>query len=247
MAEPRHLEHAPIAEAMVDFQTSLPDTFDMGRFQALAEALHDRYPVVEQQTQHQAFLRIGLGVSAADVKEPQLRGYVFRSADRLTIAQFRRDGFTFNRLRPYTSWDELRPEALRLWELYRKTADPPPCARLSLRYINQIEIPIPGADLTDYFILLPGFPADISTPMTEFLTRIVLVDPELNAGATVVLASQVGPNPNLAVIILDIDAYRQVPDGIVHDRVPQALSDLRALKNRIFFGSVTETTLRRYQ
>lgn len=247
MADPRHLERAPIAEAMVDFRTTLPDTFDMDRFRTLAETMKDRYPIVEQQTEHQASVRIGPGVSQADLKEPRLRGYVFRSADRLTVAQFRRDGFTFNRLRPYTSWDELRPEALRLWELYCDTADPPPCTRLGLRYINQIEIPIPGADLNEYFVLLPGFPGDTPAPMTEFLTRIVLDDPALNAGAAVVMASQVGPNEHLAIIILDIDAYRESTGGIPHDHVSRTLSDLRIFKNRIFFGSVTETTLRRYQ
>ncbi len=45
-----------------------------------------------------------------------------KTPDRLNVAQFRRDGFTFNRLRPYTKWEEIRPEALRLWQLYTAKA-----------------------------------------------------------------------------------------------------------------------------
>jgi uncharacterized protein (TIGR04255 family) len=83
--------------------------------------------------------------------------------------------------------------------------------------------------------------------MTEFLTRIVLDDPGLDARAAVVLASQPGPNASLAIVILDIDAYREAPGGIAHSDVVRTLTDLRTFKNRIFFSSVTETTLSRYQ
>ena len=40
------------------------------------------------------------------------------------LVDFRADGFTYNRLQPYTSWDAVLPEALGLWELFVQTVVP---------------------------------------------------------------------------------------------------------------------------
>jgi uncharacterized protein (TIGR04255 family) len=164
----------------------------------------------------------------------------------LTIAQFRRDGFTLNRLRSYTSWDELRPQALTLWDLYRQTSQAPPCTRIALRYINQIEVPLPAADLREYFIAPPAIPEGSPQLLTEFFTRIVLTDPVTGLMVGVVQATQPSRTASVGTVLLDIDAYRAADGGIPHNDVARTLDSLRALKNNVFFGSITETTVRRY-
>ena len=44
----------------------------------------------------------------------QVDGYVFTSADGKQVVQYRLDGFTFSRLRPYTRWEEVFAEAQKV-------------------------------------------------------------------------------------------------------------------------------------
>src|SRR5579864_1452406 len=136
MAVLRRLANAPITEAIVDFRVTLPPGFEVEAFTSLKGKLRDTYPVVEERRLFEARFEMKEGKALPpDTEEKGLQGYFFQSEDRRNIAQFRRDGFTYNRLAPYTSWGDLQPEALRLWDLYAEVAAPEKLDRLALRYI----------------------------------------------------------------------------------------------------------------
>jgi uncharacterized protein (TIGR04255 family) len=60
-------------------------------------------------------------------------------------------------------------------------------------------------------------------------------------------ASQVQLDPQSAAVILDIDVYRQSDVGALLDKVEPSLAVLHDMKNRIFFGSLTEHQVKRYE
>ena len=169
------------------------------------------------------------------------------SADRKNLAQFRVDGFTFNRLQPYTSWDSVYPEAMRLWRSYVDIVKPEAATRLAVRYINRIELPEPVGNLDQYFTTTPRIPLDIPQVLNGFLTRVMIAHPELKLSANVTQALEHRIDAAGIVIILDIDAYRSgqfAPLGTDIDRV---FGHLRQYKNEIFFGSLDDHLVSRYQ
>src|SRR3989337_4257969 len=119
MSDPRHLRNAPITEAVIDFRIKARAGFRPEEFADLKARLSERFPKVEQHRGLQVTLGVIKGqVQPPVVQGPGLQGYFFKTSDEKTIAQFRADGFTFNRLRPYSSWEELFPQAIELWSLY---------------------------------------------------------------------------------------------------------------------------------
>ena len=73
--------------------------------------------------------------------------------------QFRINGFTFNRLKPYTSWGDILPQVKDLWSLYIDIASPESITRIAVRYINNIEIPKPdNIVFSDYLKVPPKIP-----------------------------------------------------------------------------------------
>lgn len=64
------------------------------------------------------------GKIVANRQDQGFLGLFLKAADELTIAQFRPDGFTVNRLRPYTGWSAILPEVLELWDIYVRVAKP---------------------------------------------------------------------------------------------------------------------------
>lgn len=248
MAPVRHLRNAPILEALVDFRVTLPKKFDVERFKGLTSAVGDRYPIVEAMHRFEASVTFQVG-KPPDARTDALHsgGYVFRSSDRLTAAQFRLDGFTYNRLHPYTSWDELQPEVLRLWKLYQQTARPESCSRIAARYINKIDIPVPSGDLSQYLTAPPGTPQDVSDELTAFMTRVIIEERDVGLSASITQASQVQLNPRNAAVILDIEAYKQSDAASLDQQVEPTLVKLHDLKNRLFFGSLTDDLIMRYE
>jgi uncharacterized protein (TIGR04255 family) len=245
MAAIRHLARAPITEAIADFRVTLPGGFKAESFASLRDALHDKYPVVNERRLVEARFGMKEGKTlppAAEIKG--LQGYFFQSEDGRNIGQFRVDGFTYNRLAPYTSWEEIRPEALRLWDLYLGIATPERLDRLALRYINRFKIPS-TVDLSRYLEVLPPYFPGAPQYLASSLVKVSSHDPGTGYLANVTEAIESGPeNP---VVILDIDAYTLSGLGLRSAELTPALARLHQIKNEIFFGSITEETARLYE
>jgi uncharacterized protein (TIGR04255 family) len=244
MAQQRHLENAPITEALVDFRVSLSREFDATVFADLKTVLADRYPIIEQMRQFEAKLELMPGrKTVAAVPGGKVQGFRFRSQDGLNLAQFRADGFTYNRLAPYTEWSTVFPEAIRLWGLFVETARPPFVSRVALRYLNQLRPPIQSGDPLDkYLAALPPMPPGAPGGFAGFVSRISTHDPVTRLSANVTQALE-APDPT---ILLDIDVYKAGEFETTTPALAPVFQALHQLKNEIFFGSITEETARLY-
>lgn len=245
MTKIRHLSKAPITEAIVDLRVKARDEFDADEFSKLKEALADRLPEIGKQRAVEASVsysqETGLEPSARDLGT---RGYFFKSSDGLNIAQFRIDGFTYNRLAPYTSWDQIFPNAMDLWKLYMETANPSHVSRLALRYLNHIALPAAIKELEDVMTAPPHIPPELPQHMSQFVTRITLHDPEAELAAHVTQAFDPDKGEGKGTLILDIDAFYQKDFDLgrsdTAERIERIFNELRKFKNKIFFGSLTE-------
>lgn len=181
------------------------------------------------------------------VRDQGVVGYRFRSADHRTIAQFRRNGFTFNRLKPYASWDQVFPEACRLWKIYTNTAPPEEISRIAVRFINRLLLPLANLEFSDYLAAPPALPRDVPQSISSFLSRVVIHEPRANLTANVVQALEPPLNDQYISLILDIDVYQRNVSHLTPETVLGSFASLREMKNRIFFGSLTDKALVLFQ
>jgi uncharacterized protein (TIGR04255 family) len=242
MARQRHLPNAPITEALVDFRVKLPATFVAQAFAGLEARLHVEYPRVERTHIFEGGVRIAGDQISQVATDRGLHGFLFRSQDGTRIAQYRLDGFTHNRLRPYTSWEEVLGETWRLWDLYRECASPETVTRVAVRYINHFEIPA-SADMGLYLTDPPESPDRAKRPMRHYLKRIVVEGPGSALQAAVTQAIEPSPRSDSRVVLLDIDAFSLGEYSPTGSELEVVLDEVRRFKNEIFFGSLTETTV----
>jgi uncharacterized protein (TIGR04255 family) len=172
--------------------------------------------------------------------ESNLSGHHFLSEDESSIAQFRVDGFTFNRLRPYPGGDVVLAEALRLWAIYVRIAAPVAVSRAALRYINHITFP--KARMADLLDAAPTPPEGCTGNVIQgFLDRIQCYDPESDLTVIRTIASAASkPATDGVSVIIDIDAFRRADMGVGEPELRVVLDNLRGVKNRVFFGSITD-------
>ncbi len=250
MAHLRHLDKAPIKEALIDFRTKLPDKFKIEQFEPIKEQIKETYPVFEKQYLYKSKHEFEKGklVKSPFVEDMGIRGYVFKSSDEIKIAQFRLDGFTFNRLSPYTHWDDVIQEAKRLWQFFKNIASPEVITRLAVRYINHLRIPLPIDDFGDFLTVPPSVPEGLPQAVQNFLIRTVIVneDAGIKANITQALDEKGSDSQNLN-IILDIDTFKMVHLNSDKEDIWNDFESLRNMKNDIFFKYITEQTARLFE
>ena len=245
MVEIRHLPNAPITEAVIDLRVKFESPLDLNTLLEFTESLSGEFPHSERQYLFQAQLY----PAKKEVPTKELkteRGFILKSADKKEIVQFRIDGFTFSRLKPYTSWADVFPKAWRLWKRYKNTVKPMSATRLATRFINRLEIKKHSTDLGDYLTSPPVVPNGVPNLLNGFLTRLVVRDSDKKISVNIVQASEQSISPDTGTILLDIDAYRE--GAFEEDQLMERIfNDLRYMKNLVFFSSLTEKAVRLFE
>ena len=237
------LSRAPIVEAVIGVSARAGTLWEEA---AISEQLKSRlpeYPSVHSHREIQHELKF-----TADAQSEQVvhdmgwHGLRCESVDKLNIAQFNRDGFSFSRLKPYESWGQFHQEGLRLFRLYNEVAQPPEIQRVGLRFINRIEFLQGGMKLEDFLKDPPKLPRDMDVPLEYFMHHNTLTVPGHPYGINLVQTVQSTQGTEGWGLILDIDVF--TTELIVNPALfEQHLTNMRWLKNKAFFGSITPNTL----
>jgi len=147
-----------------------------------------------------------------------------------------------SQLRGYTRWEDLAVEAERVWDIYARLASPKTVLRVGTRYLNRIRIPLPIEDFEEYFTTLPRVPTGAPEVVRNLLVQMLLhsEEPPFSVSITQFLEES---GEDSGRMILDLDAFSRETYSPNERRMWDALAGRRDLKNRVFFGSVTEKTL----
>lgn len=170
------------------------------------------------------------------------------SEDEKYVAQVRVKGFTLSRLAPYKTWPSLVGEAKRLWSIYLERVEPVRVDRVATRFINNLQLPLgPVESFQTYLRKFADVPDEAPQALTSFFQRFQLVDAESRASVNLTLALESAPPSGLVPVILDIDAFAFKDMEPQSEEIWDIIEGLRNLKNRCFFGSLTERAIGLYE
>ena len=252
MARQRHLLRAPITEALIDLQVKRRQELSFEELERAVSAAPDAGYYVKNPISEGRFgLKLAMGQGQPAQLIDQTAGKIglrLHSRDERYVAQYRLSGFTLSRLPPYEEWAALLKETRRMWEIYFDIVRPIEVTRIATRYINNLQLPL-GRDLFQKYVnKFVDVPDGMPQGVEAFSQRFRLVDLEANARVIITLAldrpvAEGQPVP----VTLDIDAFRHVNFDLRNPAIWETLESLRALKNRCFFGTITEAAADLYQ
>lgn len=245
-----HLPRAPIVEAVIDIRAHAAGAFEEATVRAFLEPRLDGYGYLDSQRAVQFELTSEVEKPPRQTfKDLGLKGLRFQSGDQKNIAQFNRDGFIYSRLEPYTDWIAFLGEGLRLWQLFKEMAQPVEINRIGLRFISRIELPSTALRLDDYIKPAPEPPRDLGLPFIGFMHHDTLAVPGYPYAINLIRTIQPPPAgaDSGAGLILDIDVFTIHGLEIEESGLARILEEMRWLKNKAFFGSVTEKALEAFQ
>jgi uncharacterized protein (TIGR04255 family) len=239
-----HLPHAPITEAIIQVRGRvLAPWEENSTLTRLKSALPD-YPNRESVRTIQQDLTLSPDAQPETTPVIDLgwSGAVFRNNARTHVANFHRDAFSFSRLAPYETWGQFSAEALRLYQIHLDYSQLTQAQRIGLRFVNEFDAPVDSFNIADFFTQpLPVAHTELPLPRALFFHRDTFIVPDYPYGITVTRTLQpASPAPKL---ILDIDVFTSEPFSAEPAQVRARLDEMRWLKNKIFFGSLTPTAL----
>jgi len=236
--------NAPITEALLDIRVELSKDINLETLEEFHDHndIKERFPVKKRRESFKS----GVKVSTTGGKISTLPaisgpdGYLFQSPIAKKIVQARMDGFTFNKLKPYESWDSFRSEAHKLWDIYFRITNPVKITRIALRYINRIEIPLPIKDFKEYILTTPEIAPKLPQALDHFFMQLVVPNPDIPA--TAIITQTIGkPTQNqILPLILDIDVSLKTSYVDNKSEMWDEFEKLRIFKNDIFFDSTTD-------
>jgi uncharacterized protein (TIGR04255 family) len=249
-----HLSRSPIVEAVIDIRARATQPWEKEPIlEKLRPGLQGYGYLGDEHEFSQDFKLQNpeKGISLSEPRDMGLKSLRFQSDDKKQIALFNRDGFVFSRLEPYQDWDHLHAEGLRLWQVYRETAQSQEIERIGVRSINRIPMAPGDQRFEDYFDPAPQPPRTMGdVPFASFLHQEALAIPEhpyvIVIRKTIQQQETQGTVP-VFHLFLDIDVATTPNAELAKIPIVDHLAKMRWLKNKTFLGCITKKARERFQ
>jgi uncharacterized protein (TIGR04255 family) len=192
---------------------------------------HKEYQVeVDAQQQRAVFNTVAEGVRMAN-------------EDQTEVLLLLDDRFGRAVLAPYPGWDAFHETIVRDWQVWRPIAKPKKLARIAVRYINRLDLPLDGnglVNLHDYLRFYAEFPENVTGPSLYTACQQVL---KVGEDELMVSLNLVTTPPALVdhlSCVLDLDIYRETDVPQSDEDLWDLLARMRHHKNRLFEALTTD-------
>lgn len=245
-----HLPRAPIVEAVIDIRAHPAVAFEEEAIRSAVLLRLDGYNYLDSPREfRQEFKFNGDKTPRHSFQDLGLKGLRFQASDNKQIVQFNRDGFVYSQLEPYPDWQSFKNEGLRIWKIFREILQPVDINRIGLRFINRIVLQPDELRFEDFIKPAPEPPRDLDLPFMGYMhhdTLAVFGYPYAINLIRTIQPPQAESSTGMG-LILDIDVFTIQGFELDEERLVQSLEEMRWLKNKAFFGSVTEKALGGFQ
>jgi uncharacterized protein (TIGR04255 family) len=241
------LSKAPIILAILEIKFPAPSALKISDLRSLKGMLKDTYPHYLEVTNTEIKIEAAQDKTPVSIKNTGLAGFTFSSANKKHDFYLTLNSFNFKQHSQYESWNDFKSVALAAWEKCSELIDPVALSRVSIRYINNIEIPVapnshmPQQEFFKTFIANTGTVVNIK-PISNYFLRYTHP-----AGADNILIHfaqelKIGL-PDRYPFIVDIDViYEKDNQATNLAMISNKLDELRDIKNQYFFDNLTDYT-----
>lgn len=235
-----HLPKAPIIQAILEILVEPVPGKTINSLHDIHSSIKENYP--REVKQFQSRLSFNPAIETTVSAETKHEGFLFSSENNLKSFIASLSQFAYIQSSQYTNWEDFISEAKTLWNTYRNTIKTSRIRRLSVRYINQINVEMPVTDIADYFLTYPFLSPKLPQVLEHFFLRYTI--PYVDKNITANIAQSIGMIENNHVpFLFDIDVLHTEPIEYNEESMWQKFDELRDLKNEIFFSSLTDKTI----
>jgi uncharacterized protein (TIGR04255 family) len=244
-----HLNSPPVVEALLNFQASAVERWTQPGVEEIAKSLFpDFYPAGALHTIRVEIPQEEIAPSRFQ-RADSIEGYMLKSSTTPIVHQVRRDGYSLSWMKPYKDWESLVAAGLEGWGKYQHAFVPAELHQISVRFLNHLVFPLSEfqARPQDFLTIAPHAPNGRWLPgrFSHSLSLGVPDSPWL-AHIQLHLLDEAGSSSS-AVIMLDIELQSACTFNETGLSLEEALTQMRQVKNQVFFGSLTNRVINSFQ
>lgn len=245
------LNNPPVEEAVLDFRFVLPNSNGEKEVALFFEQMRNSFPTKKERVQLNLSGKI---VPPADNQKNTFQathkndGIILNSADQKTAIQLGANFFSYHIIKPYRNWPAILEESRNAWNVFLQCCTAVNVNRIALRYINRISVPNEDEEINPakYLKLLPSIPDSLPHQLENYFMQINIANEDKTIKAIVNETIQKKINGKID-IIFDIDTFKVIDRVGNNKEIWDDIIQLREFKNKIFFNSITQETLSKFQ
>ena len=183
--------------------------------------------------------KITLGISqVTGTSKTKVAGYLYTSTDQKSKIEIREGVFTYIEEHPYNNWDIFIGDVQKYLGYFSKTLNTHTIQRTSIRFINRFV-------LKEFNNPIEYFKTTISTsedgaipyPISQYSFNMMI---PVNENIYSIVKQEFNRISDKNNYIFDIDVLDQSNLIFNIDTILEVLVNLRQIKNKIFFGNITD-------
>jgi len=236
-------QKSPLTEVVAEFNF-IPSNKWNGTIPGIIYKIVEKdFPVIKQREG-----LIGIQIPTSDNKrkiEPVELVQFWNKKNNLLV-QSGKDIITINALKPYPTWEDFYPLVLKTFKAYCKIASPKGLSRVSLRYINAIELPVKDFKFENNFQFAIPTPKNLKQNLRFFNGHF-----EYDLNERDVISQKIfnapSSNKKSKLIILELEVIMNKFNGLGIDNVEDWLTEAHNIINETFESSVTDSLKKTYE
>jgi uncharacterized protein (TIGR04255 family) len=192
----------PLIEAVCELKFSSFEPWDWTVAGIFYEHIRNEFPIKGQLNTVETQIDLQQGKFIQQTS-PQLQ---FTSQAGDAVIRVAPDTLSFHQLPPYDGWTRFKERTIKYLGLYLETAHPSKLTQITLRYINQIELPF-GTEMETYFRLLPQVPTPVPQRFSSFLMNVDIPDDSATNVLKVVFGTVVPKTEGNVAYVLGLNVF----------------------------------------
>lgn len=174
--------------------------------------------------------------------DAKIKSYIYLTPDQKERVEVLEDTLTYVSELPYTGWDNFIAQVDNVLKIFANVLSNVEIKRTSIRFINRFLLD-EFENPEDYFTTVISKNGDTLYPLRQYGFRLQYDIPQTNI-YTIVNQSVINDIVNKFTYVLDIDVLDKQSLFYEKETILSCMSNLRDIKNKIFFDSITEKTIR---
>jgi uncharacterized protein (TIGR04255 family) len=232
--------NAPIIVVILQFRYDKIEDFNIEKIKVIAKKINKRFPNTEPQIVQGITIDNNDKETTVSLDEKRIDGIRISSKDKLEYFTITKEVFTFQSNKKYLGWEDIIDSIREFWTMFSSEFNIHILNRISLRYVNKINLPQDVKELTKYFTTY--LKDDKNTyNISNFQFRFSSFDKENNFTIHIghALEKQIG---EAIPYLFDIDVIYPLKIKNKTEVIWPIFEKLRVKKNQIFNDGITEDT-----
>ena len=235
----------PIKEVIFSIDVELPNDYPVNELASIHESIQDQFPQIKDIIEYVKAFHFSRQDEdmPTDSFDKRLTGYLLTDTKEEKAVQYLCYGFIYNVVNQYSDGDLFIKECQELWQYYLNIIGEVTVKKISLRYINRIEIPIGNENpISDYFDTRPLISNKLNYSLSNYYMKLMVKDPESGSVGLITQTIEEEIGGDSIPFILDVDSSMDCDIKSTDNELWEKVFVLRGFKNELFFNCITDKT-----